>query len=110
VISGTVANEVYPIYGPSNQKICMHAQDVLDLLREDPFVPFSIHMSDGSKYEIRHPAMAIVELSKVTISLPADRSPDLPADRTIRVSLAHINRIEPIAEAKKGRGTRRKTS
>ena len=83
----------------------MRAQDIVDLLREDPFEPFSIHMSEGSTYEIRHPSMAMVELSKVTISLPADRSPDLPADTTVRVSLAHINRIEPIPQPK----TRRRT-
>jgi hypothetical protein len=88
----------------------MQAQDVLDFLREDPFVPFSVHMSDGSTYEVRNPAMVIVELTKLIVSLPADRSPDLPAEKSVRVSLSHINRIEPIAEPKKGRGTKRKTS
>jgi len=83
----------------------MQPQDILALLREEPFKPFEIHLSDGSSYSVRHPAMAIVERSQMFVSLPAERSPDVPADKTVRLSLLHINRIEPIAEGKKGRKT-----
>jgi hypothetical protein len=34
----------------------MQPQDVIELLREEPFVPFAIHLSDGSRYDVRHPA------------------------------------------------------
>ncbi|MEX2141450.1 MAG: hypothetical protein WD894_19445 [Pirellulales bacterium] len=85
----------------------MQPQDILEVLREDPFVPFAVHMSNGSSYEVRHPAMAIVERSKMLVSLPAERSPDEPADKTVRLSLSHINRLEPIGPAGKGRRTRR---
>jgi hypothetical protein len=74
----------------------MQPQDILELLRNDPFHPFVIHLSDGSSYAVRHPAMAIVERRKVLVSLPAERSPDEPADKTVGLSLLHINRLEPL--------------
>jgi len=81
----------------------MQPQDILELLRGEPFQPFLIHLSDGSSYSVLHPAMAIVERSIVLVSLPAERSPDAPADKTVRLSLLQINRLEPITQVKRSR-------
>jgi hypothetical protein len=52
----------------------------------------------------------IVERTKMMVSLPPERSPDEPADKTVRLSLSQINRIEPIAAANRGRRTGRGAS
>ena len=33
----------------------MTADTIRDFLKQTPFVPFTIHMNDGRKFEIRHP-------------------------------------------------------
>jgi hypothetical protein len=74
----------------------MGPQDMLDLLREEPFEPFTICMSDGTRYNVYHPAFMMVDHSKITLGLPTDQSPDRPVERTVRLALLHVTRIEPI--------------
>ena len=77
----------------------MIPQDILDLIREEPFEPFTIFMSDGTRYDVFHPAFVLVDQSKITLGLPTDKSPDRPAERTVRLALFHVTRIEPIKKA-----------
>ena len=72
----------------------MRPDDLLELLRAAPFEPFRIHLSDGAVFEIRHPDMAIVQRSKVTVAVPGPDGPDGPAERTVNCSLVHITRTE----------------
>jgi hypothetical protein len=74
----------------------MRAQDIVDLLRAEPFDPFTIWLSDGTKYDVHHPAFAIVGNSKITLGLPTNQSPDRPVERTVYVAIVHITLIEPI--------------
>ena len=74
----------------------MRAQDLIDLLRTEPFVPFTLFMTDGTRYDIFHPAFVIVDHTKATIGLPTDQSPDRPAERTAYAALIHVVRIEPV--------------
>ena len=72
----------------------MRPDDLLELLRAAPFEAFRIHLSDGAAFEIRHPDMAIVQRSKVTVAVPGPRGPDGPAERTVNCALVHITRTE----------------
>jgi hypothetical protein len=72
----------------------MRPDDLLELLRTTPFEPFRIHLSDGASFEIRHPDMAIVLRSKVTVAVPGPAGPDGPAERTVNCALVHITRTE----------------
>jgi hypothetical protein len=72
----------------------MRPDDLLELLRAAPFEPFRIHLSDGVAFEIRHPDMAIVQRSKVTVAVPGSEGPDGPAERTVNCALVHITRTE----------------
>ena len=74
----------------------MRPEDVLQMLRRQPFEPFSIHVSDGSTFEIRHPELAIVERSKVIIGMPGPEGLDGPVERSIFCALVHITRLEPV--------------
>lgn len=79
----------------------MRPDDLLELLRAAPFEPFRIHLSDGAVFEIRHPDMAIVQRSKVTIAVPGPKRPDGPAERTVNCALVHITRTEMLNGAAK---------
>lgn len=72
----------------------MRPDDILDLLRARPFEPFRLYLSDGAVFEIRHPDMAIVQRSKVTVAVPGPKGPDGPAERTVNCALLHITRTE----------------
>jgi len=81
----------------------MRPEDILELLRAAPFEPFRIHLSDGAVFEVRHPDMAIVQRSRVTVAVPGPQGPDGPAERTVNRALAHITRTELL----NGESTRR---
>ncbi len=51
----------------------MRPEDILEILRNKPFEPFRVYLTDGAVYEIRHPDMAIVQRSKVTVAVLAAR-------------------------------------
>ena len=86
----------------------MGPQDILRLLRVRPFRPFRISLSDGSKYEVLHPELAIVEPSVVTVGIPGPGGMEQPVERTVQIALLHINKMEPI-ETKNGRSRKGKS-
>jgi hypothetical protein len=61
-------------------------------LRQVPFQPFEVHVTDGSVYLIHHPDLVIVGLATMQIGLFAD-----PArEREVEIALMHVTRLEPI--------------
>jgi hypothetical protein len=46
----------------------MEPQEVIDLLRRQPFEPFRIHWTDGTVYEVRHPDQCTVTFSAVYVA------------------------------------------
>lgn len=74
----------------------MRPQDILDLLRQTPFEPFRLFLSDGAVFEVRHPELAMVGRSTVLIGLAAPGSSEPVFDRFVNCSLMHITRTEPI--------------
>jgi hypothetical protein len=38
-------------------------EKLIQLIREQPFRPFVVHMSDGRQFAVRHPEMAAVSKS-----------------------------------------------
>ncbi len=77
----------------------MRPEDILEMLRVQPFEPFRVYLSDGAVYEIRHPDMAIAQRSKVTVGVPGPTGADMPAERTVNCALIHITRTELLNEA-----------
>jgi len=75
----------------------MRPDDLLQLLRQRPFVPFRLHLSNGRVFEIRHPDQAIVMRSRVVIG--AGSGDDLP-DHLEHVALVHIVQIEELPAAR----------
>ena len=73
----------------------MPVEEILRHLRERPFVPFLIHVSDGSVYEVRHPDMVLPTARSLVIGLPANPEHGY-FERAITVSTLHITRLETL--------------
>ena len=73
----------------------MRPDDINRLLREQPFQPFRVLLSNGSGYDIRHPELIAVGRTSLFIGIPASESTAFFEDFA-HVALVHINEIRPI--------------
>ena len=74
----------------------MRPDDIVEMLREKPFQPFRLYVSDGTVYEIRHAELVKVGRSKAVIYFPTVDEPHAVFERSVSVSLLHITRLEPV--------------
>ncbi len=72
----------------------MTPESIRERLRQRPFQPFRVFLSDGSVHEVRHPEMMLVMRREVVIALP--RPGEEFARRAVYCDPLHITRIEPI--------------
>ncbi|HWG45670.1 MAG TPA: hypothetical protein VN688_23110 [Gemmataceae bacterium] len=70
--------------------------ELLRLLQQKPFVPFRLHVTEGTVYDVRHPDLVIATLGFVAIGYPDPAHPGMALTVDI-VNIAHVIRIEPIA-------------
>lgn len=77
----------------------MRREDILAFTRAHPFRPFVIELTNGERYEIRHPDMIVPTLGMATIGVPAPGAVADAADRVVHVSLAHIVKAEYVPSA-----------
>lgn len=70
----------------------MVVQDFRKLLDTRPFEPFRLVMSNGEKFEVRHPEMAF--MSRSTMYVGVNLRDGIPA-RYEMCSLLHVATIEP---------------
>ncbi len=74
------------------------SDDILGLVRQRPFQPFRIHMSDGSAHDIRHPEQAMLTERAVIVGVPSEHKEGIMQDLH-RCAILHITRLEELAEA-----------
>jgi hypothetical protein len=68
----------------------MTANEIREVVREQPFRPFTIHMDDGTSYRIEHPdGVALGNIVAMVAMPPTDEG-----DKFMRLSIRHISRIE----------------
>jgi hypothetical protein len=71
-------------------------QAIREMLTRRPFEPLRITMSSGQVFEVRHPEMASLARSRMTVTIPdADGE---PSDRVEFLSYLHIAHIQSINE------------
>jgi hypothetical protein len=73
----------------------MSHEDLLDRLRERPFRPFRLVLTEGTAYEVRHPELFLLGKRSAVIGLTPDPE-QVVYDRTAMVDLFHIVRLEPL--------------
>jgi hypothetical protein len=77
----------------------LSADDLLEMIRRRPFLPFQLVTTDGTSYPVRHPEMLMPGRRYVTIGLPDDPATPV-ADRQVMVSMLHVQRLEPLESPK----------
>lgn len=60
-------------------------REIQRALTATPFVPFAVVLSDGNRYEVRHPENAMLTESGFYIHLGGDE--------TVRLALLHITQV-----------------
>lgn len=77
----------------------MIAENMRNLLRRDPFMPFRLVLSSGHHYDVVHPELAVVLKSEVFVAFP-DR------ERWAHVPFLHIASLETVRNGHKKKATR----
>lgn len=73
----------------------MTAQGLVVRLRRKPFIPFRLHLSGGTFYDVLHLEMILISKNGVTVALyePGQSLEEVPA-RDVLVSFLHITSVE----------------
>jgi len=74
----------------------MRPNDLLELVRRQPFAPFRVHITGGKTYEVRHPDQMIVLRSRAALAVGGENG---VGDRLEHVALLHFVRVEELAES-----------
>ncbi len=72
----------------------MRPEDIRERLRNRPFQPIRLFLSDGAQYDVRHPDTIIVGRTEIVLGLTGGNG-DLP-ERFASIDPIHVVRIEPI--------------
>lgn len=80
----------------------MRAEEIRAHVRKHPFRPIRVYISDGSSYDVRHPALMFVTRREVIIAL--DPGNDAVPERSVYCDPVQITRIEPL-DGEKRKGT-----
>ena len=75
----------------------MDRPELQRMLRQRPFQPFRVHLSDGRSYDVRNPRMNLLAESFIKIGIPDASLPEPICDHTEFVWLKEIVRIEPLS-------------
>lgn len=83
----------------------MAPEELHDTLKHQPFEPFRIVLTDGQAYDIRHPDLLLVGKRSAVVGLAGDSNTPY-YERTVKVDLLHVSRIEPlpVSSRKKSNG------
>jgi hypothetical protein len=76
----------------------MAPEELRDTLRHQPFEPFRIVLTDGAAFEIRHPDLLWVGQRTAYVGLTGQPGQTF-FERSVRVDLLHVTRIEPLDPA-----------
>jgi len=76
----------------------MSAEELRNSLRQQPFEPFRVVMTDGVGYEVRHPDLLWVGARSVYVGLTGEAGSTY-FERSVKLDLLHVIRIEPLSPA-----------
>lgn len=73
----------------------MAPEELREVIKQQPFEPFRIVMTDGMGFDIRHPDLLWVGRKTAMVGLTGDPGQTY-FERAVRVDLLHIVRVEPL--------------
>ena len=71
----------------------MHHKDFSSALKQEPFRPFRIHLSNGRTHDVYHPELAIVFRTYVMLITPSSELVGIAEDYST-ITLMHVNELE----------------
>ncbi len=74
----------------------MRSEDLRQFLRQEPFRPIRLTLTDGRTYDVRHPELVILGRSSVIIGFPEADDPEPVYDDFVVVSLLHVMQAQPV--------------
>lgn len=78
----------------------MRPNELIALIRQRPFTPLRIHLTDGRAYDVGHPDQIIVLTGHVDIGVEPDPKTGA-VDRVEHCSLLHVVSVEELESAAK---------
>ena len=76
----------------------MSQEDLLKILRIQPFEPFRMYLSDQTSFEIRHPDQCSVGRTTAYVGVPR-REVRRSHQEIVVCSLLHITHVEPLVQS-----------
>ncbi|MGH7173587.1 MAG: hypothetical protein ACRELG_25170 [Gemmataceae bacterium] len=73
----------------------MTRSDLLARLRQKPFRPFRLLVSEGGVYDVRHPESIMVARDHAIVGVSKDPEQDFH-DSTVMIDLYHVVSLEPL--------------
>ena len=70
------------------------SEELRQLLRQRPFQPFRVHVTDGRVFDVQYPDMTLVGETFLVIGYPEANVPDPFVDDWEMVDIPNIQRIE----------------
>ena len=67
----------------------MNPDDLIALMRHQPFQPFTVHLNNGKTFEVRHPDQAMVVGEMLLVAHDGDQ-----LERIASLNIAHITTKE----------------
>jgi hypothetical protein len=71
------------------------AEEIQERLRQRPFLPLRIIVSEGMHFDIRHPDLVLVGRRDLSIGKPDESNPNIYSG-LIRVALVHVVALEEL--------------
>jgi hypothetical protein len=68
--------------------------NLLALLNAQPFIPFRLHLNNGSIVEVRSPEHVLVLRHYAVVALPDPQATDGSWDQCVTVWYAYVTRVE----------------
>ena len=78
----------------------MPPRELAQALSRRPFIPFRLHVTDGTIYDIKHPELLMVSPGSAIVGLPSAAYPLPLVERYEIVDLLHVVRLEPLDTSK----------
>ena len=76
----------------------MPPEDLQQKVRQRPFKPFRLYLTDGAVFDVRHPEMVLLGRRSLVLGLAGDPG-DTLYDRTVDIDLLHIVRTDYVEQS-----------
>ncbi|MBY0230102.1 MAG: hypothetical protein K2W96_12540 [Gemmataceae bacterium] len=73
----------------------MAPEEIRASLREQPFQPFRLLMSDGTHHDIRHPDLLWIGLTTAYVGLTGEPGQTF-FERSVKIDLRHVTQLVPL--------------